>query len=202
MEPSPPPSRTRSKMRQLCVESIWLVWDTCRTDRASIRHQHWQGRVRQDMARRASEYHLAQPALGIGALDEEIATERLRGRQYGFPGRAAFEFDRHRHSLDAVTLQILGRLRVARSRYCRSALDMEHSYALGLAQPRHGQRGGAFLLGAAGPRPQNIGPDLGRRRRRRDQNRAAAVEQPGFDRLVVHADRIGIRPAHDDNVEY
>src|SRR5579862_1228122 len=43
----------------------------------SIRQQHRQGRVREDILGRAPENHLAQPALGIGALDHEVAAERL-----------------------------------------------------------------------------------------------------------------------------
>src|SRR5215470_7175199 len=90
-----------------------------------IRHQHRQGRVRQDMARGAAEYHLAQTALGVGALDEEVAVERPRGSQYGLSGRAAIEPHRHQGRLDAVALQILRCLGGTRSRHPRSALDME-----------------------------------------------------------------------------
>src|SRR5712671_4102949 len=169
--------------------------------RALIRHQHRQGRVRKDVARRAAKYHLAQTALGVGALDEEVAVERMRGGQYGLSGCATLKPDRHRRGLEAVTQQVLRCLGGTRSWHRGSALDMEYRYALGLAQQRYGECGGARLLGAAVPRHQNVSADLGRWRRRRDQNRAAAVEQAGLDRLVVQSDRVGLRPAHDDDVE-
>src|SRR5882672_1878745 len=157
--------------------------------------------MREDVARRAAEYHLAQAALGVGTLDEEVAIERLRGGQYGLSGRAAVESDRHRGRIDAVALQILRCLRGTRSRHRRSALDVEYRYAVGLVQQRHCKCGGARLFGAAVPRYQNVGAELTRRRRRRDQNRASAVEQAGLDRFVVQSDRVGLRPAHDDDVE-
>src|SRR5208282_5700477 len=43
----------------------------------SVRHQYRQRRTRQDVPRRAPEYHLAQAALGIGALHQEIAAMRF-----------------------------------------------------------------------------------------------------------------------------
>src|SRR5437660_8826339 len=119
---------------------LWAVCADAAVDsleRALICHQHRQGRVRQDMARRATEYHLAQTALGVGALDEEVAVERLRDGQYGLSGRASLEPDGHRRGLDAVTQQILRCLGGTRSRHRGSALDMEYRYALGLAQQRH-----------------------------------------------------------------
>src|SRR5258707_12274079 len=84
---------------------------------ALIRHQHRQGRVRQDVARRAAEYHLAQTALGVGALDEEVAVERLRGGQYGLSGRAPFKPDRHRRRPDAVSPQYVPCRRGPAARY-------------------------------------------------------------------------------------
>ena len=61
--------------------------------------------MRQDMTGRTAEDHLAQSALGVGALDQEIAAERLGGCQDRLPGAAAIEPDRHRGNCDAVALQ-------------------------------------------------------------------------------------------------
>src|SRR5450631_3525391 len=51
-----------------------------------VRHQYRQRRTRQDVPCRPSEYHLAQPALGIGALHQEIAAMRSRVLENGLPG--------------------------------------------------------------------------------------------------------------------
>jgi hypothetical protein len=98
---APPPSRFRTEMRQLWVEigggssGLYrritnlslnadgiesVAWPHCSLLQL-IRHQHRQRRVLEDVAGRAPEYHLAQTALGVGAFDEEIAAERLRGRE-------------------------------------------------------------------------------------------------------------------------
>ena len=52
-----------------------------RADAPLVRHQHRQFGIRQDVARRAAEDHLPQPALGECALDQEIAAFGLRRAQ-------------------------------------------------------------------------------------------------------------------------
>ena len=66
--------------------------------------------LRQDMAGRAAENHLPQPALGVGALDQEIAAFRLGRAQDRLAGAAALQADRHRLGRDAVAQQILEKL--------------------------------------------------------------------------------------------
>src|SRR5579871_3467426 len=71
----------------------------------SVRHQYRQGGTGQDVARGAAEDHLAQAALSVGALDEEVAAERLCDRQDSLAGRAALEADRQQLGVEAVALQ-------------------------------------------------------------------------------------------------
>ena len=52
--------------------TIWCAW-------GSMRHEDRNGRVRQDVARCSAEDHLAQPALGIRSLDQQVAAKRVRG---------------------------------------------------------------------------------------------------------------------------
>src|SRR5579875_1009998 len=52
-------------------------------------HQDRQRRRRDDVARRAAEDHLAQPALGIGALDQEIGAEARGLFEHGLADAAA-----------------------------------------------------------------------------------------------------------------
>ena len=59
----------------------------------SIRHQHRKRRVTDDVAGRTAEDQLAKPALGVGAFDQEVAVERLRGGEHRFTGAAASEID-------------------------------------------------------------------------------------------------------------
>src|SRR6185503_19601433 len=61
-----------------------------------VRHQHRQFGVGQDVARGAAEDHLPQPALGEGALHQEVAALRLGGAEDGVAGALALEPDRHR----------------------------------------------------------------------------------------------------------
>ena len=62
----------------------------------SMRHQDRQGRMRKDVAGGAAEDHLPQAALGIGALDQQVALPRRRLRQDGLAGAAALGRDRDR----------------------------------------------------------------------------------------------------------
>ena len=55
----------------------------------SMRHQHRKLGVGEDVARGAAEDHLAQPALGVGAFDEEVAAEFGGLVQQNFAGACA-----------------------------------------------------------------------------------------------------------------
>src|SRR5215213_1181661 len=79
----------------------------------SMRHQHRQLGVSQDMARLAPKNHLAQAALGVGALDQEVAAERAGALQDDLAGGAALGLRHDGLGRDAVDAQrarqILGR---------------------------------------------------------------------------------------------
>ena len=53
-----------------------------------MRHQDRQGRICQDVPGGSAENHLSQPALGIGALDQQVTLERRCVRQNGLTGAA------------------------------------------------------------------------------------------------------------------
>ena len=59
----------------------------------SMRHQDRQGRMGEDVAGGAAEDHLPQAALGIGALDQQVALPRRGLRQDGLAGAAALGRD-------------------------------------------------------------------------------------------------------------
>src|ERR1700733_1486170 len=59
----------------------------------SMSHENRQGGVCQDVAGGAAEYHLAQPTLRVGALDQEIAAEGGRVIENCLPGAARARFD-------------------------------------------------------------------------------------------------------------
>jgi hypothetical protein len=88
-------ARRRSRVKRSSKQEPDIILTLSRLRKAAglIRHQHRQSRVLEDVAGRAPKNHLPQTALSIGAFDEEIAAERLRGRQNGLSGRAAFERD-------------------------------------------------------------------------------------------------------------
>ena len=83
----------------------------------------------------------------------------------------------------------------------RRAFHGHDGDALGGAKERHGIRHGARLLGAVIPGDQDIGAERARRARRRDQHRAAAFEQRGFQRDHGRALPLVARPRQNDHVE-
>ena len=168
----------------------------------SVRHQHRQGGVPEDVTGGAAEDELAQPALGVGALDEQVAIQRLRRGQDRFAGGAARDIDRQQRRGDAVALQVLNRLLGRWPGDFVAALHRQDGDPLGLLEQRHRQRSGARLLGAAIPCDQDIGAELARRHRRSQQHRPAALEQAGLERPDVQSDRLRLGPAHDDDVEH
>src|SRR5258708_17413143 len=59
----------------------------------SMRHQHRQRGVGQDVTGGAAEYHLAQAALRVGAFYDEIAASQLRMIEDRLTGRASGRCD-------------------------------------------------------------------------------------------------------------
>src|SRR4051794_31388514 len=53
---------------------------------ASMRHQHRKLGISQNVARLTPKNHLAQAALGVGALDQEVAAERAGALQDDLAG--------------------------------------------------------------------------------------------------------------------
>src|SRR5262249_44657663 len=95
-----------------------------------VRHEHGQHGVAEDVARGAAEDHLAQPALGIGALDEKIAAELPCARQDDLAGAAALRLEGDRLGGNAVELERPRHLRAARPGH-RRTLDRENGDLLG-----------------------------------------------------------------------
>src|SRR5262249_9307233 len=62
----------------------------------SVCHEHRQLRVAENVAGGAAKDHLPQSALGVGALDEEIAAQRLRVGQNRLARQAAVKTDAQR----------------------------------------------------------------------------------------------------------
>jgi hypothetical protein len=63
-----------------------------------MRHQDRQGRICQDVPGGSAENHLSQPALGIGALDQQVTLQRRRVRQDGLAGGSAPQFVERREA--------------------------------------------------------------------------------------------------------
>src|ERR1700676_1058352 len=81
----------------------------------SMRHQHGQLRVGENVPRGAAEDHLAQAALRISALDDEVAAELLGLGQDSFAGAAlAGGLHRYGRGGNAVHLERTGHLLPAR----------------------------------------------------------------------------------------
>ena len=75
-----------------------------------MRHQDRQTGFRQDMAGRPAEDHLAQPAVRIGALDQQIGAERGGLLEDRLADRAALRPDAGRLGGQTVAEEMLGQL--------------------------------------------------------------------------------------------
>src|SRR6476620_4176639 len=76
----------------------------------SVCHEHRQFRVVENVAGGAAKDHLPQSALGVGALDQEVATQRLRVGQNRLTRHAAIKTYGQRFCRHPVQLQIAAQL--------------------------------------------------------------------------------------------
>src|SRR5262245_19522064 len=167
----------------------------------SVCHEHRQFRVAENVAGGAAKDHLAQSALGVGALDQEIAAQRLRVGQNRLARQAAVKTDAQRFCRHAIKLQIATQLLPGWSGHRRAAFDRQYDDAAGTLEDGHRESRDARLLGAAIPRNQNIRAHLRLRRWRCDQDRPAAFEQGRFKRGHARALRIATGFTQDDHIE-
>ena len=117
-----------------------------------------------DVAGGAAEDHLPQPALRVGALDQQVRALGLGFGQDGLARPAAARDHRLLARGDAVDLEVAERVLGARTRH-DMALDAEQRHALGLAQDRQGEQDHARRLGAGVPVDDDVLAErLGRRR--------------------------------------
>ena len=72
---------------------------------------------------RSSEYNLSQSGLGVGALDQKIAVQRLSRREDGLTGASAVKFSLLQLSTNPVAPQVLGDLFGRWTRYFSTAND-------------------------------------------------------------------------------
>ena len=89
-------------------------------DRRSVRHHHRELGVREDVSRDASEYELAQPAAGVGALDHQVGPDALRGFEQGLSGALPARFHGAAFGADAAAHEVGDRVLRARPRHLRS----------------------------------------------------------------------------------
>jgi hypothetical protein len=72
----------------------------------SMRHQNRQGGIGEGIPGRAAEDHLAQAALCVRGLDQQVAAERHRVVENDLSGRAGSALDRQRGRFDPVPAQV------------------------------------------------------------------------------------------------
>src|SRR6516162_6422639 len=188
-------SRQRGASHMRCPETPE------RRHERSVCHEHRQFRVAENVASGAAKDHLPQSALGVGALDQEVAAQRLRVGQNRLTRHATIKTYGQRFCRHPVQLQIAAQLLPGRSGHRRPAFDRQYDDAAGTLEDGQRKGGGARLLGAAIPCNQNVRAHLGLRRRRRDQYRPAALEQAGLKRGHPWALRIAAGLTQDDHVE-
>ena len=140
-----------------------------------MRHQDRQGRTCQDVPRGSAENHLSQPALGIGALDQQITLQRCCVRQDGVTGTATLGLDSDGFARHAVAMKIAGELFPGRPRH-GSALHCQHDDMTCFLEKRHCKGRRSCLFGAAIPCNQEFLAHALRRGRRCNQDGAAGFE--------------------------
>jgi hypothetical protein len=148
------------------------------------------------VARGATENHLAQAALRVGALDQEIRSHRSRFRQNGFARTGAHACNGFIRCLYAIGLQVGHRI-LHRRTGRDGTLHRDQSDALGAPQDRHREQDAARSLRAGVPVNEHSLAERRARNGRGHQHRMAAVEQGGFERRHARAQRIVLygRPA-------
>src|SRR5260370_8730456 len=75
-----------------------------------MRHQDRQGRICQDVPGGSAENHLSQPALGIGALDQQVTLQRRCVRQDGLARAATLGLDSGGFAYHPVAMKIAAEL--------------------------------------------------------------------------------------------
>ena len=157
--------------------------------------------MREDMPGGAAEDHLPQAALRVGALDDEVAAELGGFAQDRLAGISLAAGQRDRGRGDAVSGQRMRKLFAARPGD-GGAFDGQDRYTFRALEQRHGERGGARLLGRAVPGDQDVGGERRRRSRRCDQDRASAFEQSRLERHHRGALPFLPRSPQHDEVEH
>src|SRR5260221_7578584 len=160
-------------------------------------HDDWDFCFHDDVARRSAEDHLAQPALRVGALDQEIGPGFLRLVEIRLTRRARLGNDvtpRHRN---AVSRQGMREILGARS-WGHAAFDADHLDVLRLQKKRHGKGGGARRFTAAVPRHDDGAADRVAVAERRHQHRPTAFEQRVLERRLGEGGELRRLLDHDE----
>jgi hypothetical protein len=116
---------------------------------ASVGHEDRHVGHGQDMTGGSAQYHLAQPALSIGALDQEIAAELASLLQDGFASAAALRYMKGL-CRDPGPHERAGHLVPGRTDD-QAAFDRQHDDPGGLLEQRAGEGDRAGRLGAGVP---------------------------------------------------
>src|SRR5471032_3506897 len=98
----------------------------------SVREQYRQRRIQDEVPGHAAEDHLAETALRIGALDDEIGTDGNRGVDDRLASRARAWLDVLARNVEAVRGERRGNLRRRRARHHR-AIDAQYLDRVGSA---------------------------------------------------------------------
>src|SRR5579875_393913 len=152
------------------------------------------------MARGAAEDHLAQAALGIGALDQKIGPPARGLGENALADAPPGRLDDGRLGANAVAGQVPRHLVTAWSRH-RAALDGENKDLLGPVEEGHAEGQRPRRLARAVPRDHDFFAELLRRGGRGDQQRPPALEERGLEGAHRRARAAPDGPADDDQVE-
>src|SRR5262245_12751513 len=148
----------------------------------SMGKEHRQSGVDQNIIGRATEDELPEPAVGIGAFDQEVGTLPLADIEHDLAGSLIAGFRMPRFGRDPGEQQGAAELCPARS-LDHAALHGENQHPLRRLEQRHREADGPRCLGAAVPGDDDIVADACRCRRRRHDQRPPGLEQHGFEKL-------------------
>ncbi len=129
----------------------------------------------QDVPGGSAKNHLSQPALGIGALDQQVTLQRRCVRQDGLAGAATLGLDGDGLAQHPVAVKIAGELFAGRPRH-GSTLHRQHDDMACFLEKRHCNGRRSRLFGAAIPCNQNFLTHVLRGRRRCNQDGTAGFE--------------------------
>ena len=153
------------------------------------------------MAGRPAKNHLPQPAVRVGAFDQQVRRQRMRLGQDRLADRSALpRLDGQRHRGDTVPAELRRQL-IRPGAGDRPAFDRQHMHLLRRRQEGHGQGDGPRAFGAAVPGDDHGLADLPRRRRWRQHYRPAGIEQRGLQHRDRRRRRAVHWPADDDRIE-